>query len=392
MLGDADIPQEQWIAGLLLAAPQGVPEDDPVAQMAWQRSLAYLACTCRKLRRILASPAAEPLFAEAAIVPHWRWKSWEPFGKRSCALLAQWLHSRAILLTELHMDCTMISSGVLSSLLSDALRLRVLTLTESGLSAASAQTLSDVFAVRLPSLRHLACDGTHMPFAAMPPLLTYLYLHLSRHGLMQPEQQSFCAALAKLRHLQELRIHLTGHDPFGMVRLVPYTSQTPGLAGLRLCQKLLSAFAACPASQLQEIHISQHLDQAMCRRVCLSPGEPTLLHLPTAELTCAAVDQLPRLALTALCLVKLELGLEGEDSPDWHAYMCALWYGDDSYELYVRSGADPFILVSSEVRVSRAYGSGGMTRTAAIHEDACCSYYRPNWACNTLFQATPQHL
>ena len=133
-------------------------------------------------------------------------------------LLAQSLQSRASLLKVLHLDCAKIQPGTLSSLLKAAAHVTVLSL--SGITATSAETLSVVIRAKaLPSLRCLSCDGTHMPFASLPPLLTSLSCSLPRHSFKQPNLRRLCRSLAKLQHLQQLTLHLTGHEPFHMIEV-----------------------------------------------------------------------------------------------------------------------------------------------------------------------------
>ena len=381
MPSGTQMPPELWLAGLLAAAPRTYPEWDPLGHIVWQRSLASLACSCKMLRRTLSSPEAQPLYREAAIVPHWHWKTWTPFQHRSCTLLAQSLQTRANFLTVLHLDCAKIQPGALSSLLKAAEHVTVLSL--SGITATSAETLSAVFrAEALPSLRYLSCDGTYMPFAALPPLLTSLSCSLPRHGFKQPNPQRLCRSLAKLQHLQKLTLHLTGHEPFHMIQVEEYCRGE--CAALRLCYKVLHAFAAVPGHKLQLLTITQHLDHATCLSAASMTCSPVLIVEDlSVQRVHVAVDT-RKMSLPSLRYVRIQFGMEAEDAIGlgWRDAMVPELVPDlerlsecDRPAAYRKL---PYMIGSVEVGVSPGRGPGGRSSVASGHRTY--RSVRPIWA------------
>ena len=266
-----DVPKEVWIEGLAAAAPLSSPADEPLAHVAWLRSLASLAASCRFFRRLLWSPHAGKLYSQAAAAPHFHWRTWRPFGAQGCTALALSLWCRAHALRELHLDCTAVEPRVLGGLLLRCVDLERLSL--AAVTPAATGSMSVASRMRLRNLRRLDCPGpdSRMRFAALPPSLASLTCRISdvRSCLQLASRTAFSTSLASLPNLQDLHLHLEGADP--SFRIVPGQGAGGGLhvsAAFHIFTALLGAYAPRPAAPLQHLDVTQRLPASVWQRAC----------------------------------------------------------------------------------------------------------------------------
>ena len=153
-------------------------------------------------------------------------------------------------------------------------------------------------------------------------------------------------------------------------------------AALRLCYRVLHAFAAVPGPKLQLLRITQHLDHATCLSAASAISSPLIVEDLAVRRVRRAVDKLrPRRGkLPALQLVKIEFGMEAKDASGlrWYdvqvrdyEHLCEC----DKPAAYMNL---PFMTGSIEVGVSLNNGSGGRSSAASLHRADRC--VRPSWA------------
>ena len=261
------VPKEVWIEGLAAVEPRFSPAYDPLAHMAWLRSLASLAASCKFFRRLLWSPEADKLYDGAAAAPHFHWRTWRPFGAQGCTALARTLQRKAHILCELHLDCTAVEAGTLRALLLGCVQLKRLSLV--AVTPAAAASLSLAFSLGLEDLSRLDCPGpdSHMPFAALPPSLTCLSCRISNVEVCHQDSfAAFGSSLAWLPSLLELHLHLEGPDASFHI---PASQGGPYLSAA--CRGLLSLLRAfhLRAAPLQQLFITQRLPASAWQARCV---------------------------------------------------------------------------------------------------------------------------
>ena len=114
------LPGDVWLrviaASVAFLRPDGSVAPDSC--LAHQRLLATLGCTCRQLRDLVDSPAAQEAWQQAAITARpFNWAAWRPHGRRRCEAMVRWLTARGHLVWHLHLDLCAVDDYVLPPLL-----------------------------------------------------------------------------------------------------------------------------------------------------------------------------------------------------------------------------------------------------------------------------------
>ena len=260
-----NIPSALWLSGLQAATPTG----DGAALMAWQRSLAFLACTSRAFRDLLRRSEAAQLYSHAAIVRHFDWRTWRMVGRGACTTVARELlpNRRRHLVTELHLDCSSIDAELLLMLLM-LLHGSLRRLHVTCLSRSAAQQLFTALPIML-RLDYLSLTGPHL-VPGLPHLCSITCLDILLHGPDGLTSGDLSRCLENQWQLQELTIRIAGFDQ------VLNSLQPDGVSSMATMLFGLLRISVNPFPSLTALAITQQFRVADWRKLAGPAGDDPL--------------------------------------------------------------------------------------------------------------------